>query len=139
MLSSTCISEEDLALSERLLNEFVEEFELLYGQENMVYNVHLLLHLSEMVRKNGPLFCYSNYNMEDNMGHLIRSVHGTNDVLNQVCSKYLMEKKLLHNLSISPTARQYYSNIQPKKMFSTAKKIANSHIIGIEVIGLSKH
>ena len=50
-----CISNLDLILMRRLLIQFVEQAELLYGSENMRFNIHQLVHLADCVEKYGPL------------------------------------------------------------------------------------
>lgn len=109
---------------------FVYEFEQLYGEENMVFNMHLLHHLSSCVEHNGPLQYYSNYNMEDNMGHMLRNVHGTNDAVQQICENYLMEKELRHTIVDSPIASEYHLSIQAQHRFPISTKFGNLHVIG---------
>lgn len=86
----------------------MDSFEFLYGQSNMMFNVHLLKHLADCVRSIGPLHTYSNYNFEDHIGHLVALQNGTTDVVSQVCEKYLMEKNILNHLGKSTIFREYY-------------------------------
>lgn len=51
ILTSDRITQTALNKAEDLLKLFVDEFEILYGESNMVYNVHQLLHLAECVKK----------------------------------------------------------------------------------------
>lgn len=122
ILSSTSISREDLVRARELLDTFVRDFEEEYGAGNVVFNIHLLSHLADCVEKNGPLFCYSNYSFEDNMGHLLSFVSGTNDVILQIASKYVMERNLLHNLINSPIPKKFYDAIQASQKFPFPKK-----------------
>lgn len=130
ILCGTCISEVDRKKASRLLNSFVIEFEELYGEQNMVYNVHQLKHLSECVKRNGPLFAYSNYPMEDYIGHLVNFVKGTTDVTTQICTRYFLEKNLHKYLEISHLAKQYYEKIESRLSFPIARKINGSLVIG---------
>lgn len=130
ILCSTHIPRSELNYVRQLLRSFVEEFEREYGREKMVFNNHLLLHIVDTVEKSGPLFCYSNYPFEDNMGHLLSFVHGTNDVILQIAQKYTMERILLHNLASSPLASKYYDQVQATQRFQFSEKIGNSHVIG---------
>lgn len=125
---------EELDKADHLLNDFVYEFEKLYGKESMVFNIHLLLHLSKCVEQNGPLHFYSNYNMEDNMGHMLRNVHGTNDVIQQTCQKYVMESELNHIISESRIAQTYHASVQAKHRFSVSKKIGSLYAIGSPIV-----
>lgn len=97
---------------EMLLNEFVREFEELYGGINMVINIHLSRHISKCVLMNGPLCCYSAYNMEDHIGHLVSSIHGNTDVTIQCVQKYLLERDLKAQLENSAIAQAYYKKIE---------------------------
>lgn len=130
ILCSSSISPEKLICAKRLLLSFTDEFENLYGQENMVYNVHQLRHLSDCVELNGPLFAYSNYCMEDNIGHIVEFVKGTTDVTKQVCTKYLLEKNLHKCLEKSERARNFYNRIESKLSFSVTINIGDSLLIG---------
>lgn len=96
----------------------------------MVYNVHQLTHLTKCVEMNGPLFAYSNYSMEDNIGHLASFVKGTTDVSSQICSRYLLEKNLHLSLRNSPLAQSFYEQIESKLSFAVTRKIDGSLMIG---------
>lgn len=74
------ISNEQLQEAKQLLNSIVDEFEILYGESNMVFNVHLLRHLADCEEAIDPLSCYSTYVFEDFIGHLISLHKGTTDV-----------------------------------------------------------
>lgn len=130
ILCGTRISRVELIHAKQLLKEFVIEFEQVYKKKNMVFNIHLLLHLADSVQKNGPLYCYSNYGMEDNMGHLLAFVNGTNDVILQISEKYLMERNLIHNLRNSPKAKQYYDTIQASQRYLISEKFERSYVVG---------
>lgn len=96
----------------------------------MVYNVHQLKHLSECVKRNGPLYAYSNYPMEDYIGHLVNFVKGTTDVTTQICSRYYLEKNLHIHLQKSHLAQEYYEKIESRLSFPIARKIDESLLIG---------
>lgn len=130
ILCGTCISESSRKKATKLLNSFVNELKELYGPENMVYNVHQLKHLSECVKRNGPLYAYSNYPMEDYIGHLVNFVKGTTDVTTQTCSRYILEKNLHIHLQKSHLAKEYYERIESKLSFPIARKIGGSLVIG---------
>lgn len=97
----------------------------------MVFNVHLLHHTTECVERNGPLFAYSNYNMEDKIGHFVSFVHGTTDVTQQITNKYLMEQRLLVLLDKDPSrrAKQFYDASNTHR-FSKVKKMNDHMLIG---------
>lgn len=96
----------------------------------MVYNVHQLKHLTECVRLNGPLFAYSNYCMEDHIGHMVSLVKGTTDVTSQITAKYILEKELTDFLKKCPRAQIFYDQIERKLTFPISKKVDGTLIIG---------
>lgn len=130
ILNNTRISERKRRKANTLLQSFVDEFEDLYGEMNMVYNVHQLKHLTECVTRNGPLFTYSNYSMEDFMGHLVRFVRAPTDVSAQVSSRYILEKNLQSHLQKSEKARNFYDKIESRLFFSNVRKVNETLVIG---------
>lgn len=137
ILRGSNITDERLQEAHQLLNSFADDFEVLYGESNMVYNVHLLRHLTDCVKFIGPLSCYSNYIFEDFIGHLISLHKGTTDVTSQICQKYLLEKNLFYHLDRSSIARSYYDKINSKHKFSSCHKVAGSLVMGNKNQGLS--
>lgn len=121
---------EKLQLADQLLHSFVDNFELLYGESQMVFNVHLLKHLANCVRNIGPLFTYSNYHFEDNIGHLVSFHKGTTDVADQICEKYLLEKNMFSHLEKSSMARDFYDEICLKYKYKNVNGIAGSILLG---------
>lgn len=130
ILCSTHISLNMVDEAEHLLHTFCNDFENLYGEINTVFNVHLLRHLAECVRNIGPLFTYSNYNFEDQIGHLVSLHKGTTDVATQICEKYLLEKNIFKFIVHSPIAKQFIDDIDSKQKFSIAHKVEGSLVIG---------
>jgi len=99
ILYSECISEADLnAASADLLN-FVQDFEVLYGPSQMLYNVHLLTHLTFCVKSWGPLWASSLFSPENDNGVLKKLVSGTRGVMTQIARKYCMFSFLPATLS----------------------------------------
>lgn len=84
------IRHDELNIIEADLNRFVKEYGLLYGEAAMTMNVHLISHLVQNVRNSGPLWCTSMFAFESNNGHLVKSFHGTTDVLLQITSRYIL-------------------------------------------------
>lgn len=129
ILCSTSISTERLNKAEDLLKSYVIEFEEIYGKENMVFNVHLLLHTADCVRKNGPLFGYSNYSTEDNLGHLVSFVKGTTDAVSQITNRYMLERNLFFHLQRSAMAKDYFKHIECQH-FKNVTKIGQFLLVG---------
>lgn len=129
ILCSTAISEFDLDRAQHLLSTFVNEFEILYGQQNMVFNVHLLIHTAKCVKLNGPLFTYSNYSTEDNLAHIVDFIKGTTDVLLQIADRYMLERNLFRHLQSSRRASNFNEQLKCKH-FSVTSKLGNCILVG---------
>lgn len=61
------MNDQVISSCETKLNAFLQQFEKLYGKDNMSYNVHLLGHLSEAVRDYGALYNFSLFPYEAGM------------------------------------------------------------------------
>lgn len=73
MLLRSRITPENLLLAETRLYQFADEYEVLYGQENVTMNLHLCRHVAESVRNLGPLWAQSAFGFETNNGVLVRT------------------------------------------------------------------
>jgi len=87
------ISPAQRQLAQGMLNKFVGEFAALYGQRFMSKTVHSLLHVEYCVLKTGPLWATSCFPFESIYHHLLKMIHGTQYVLEQVCSSVFSEKR----------------------------------------------
>lgn len=74
--------------AEQALIKFVAGVESLYGQRRMVYNVHLLLHLVQNVRRFGALWAWSNFPFESYNGILKTLYNGTQCIPEQIVKIY---------------------------------------------------
>lgn len=86
------ILNDDIHEAEKKLNQFVAEFEILYGKENVTINLHLLKHLAPMVRKLGPCWTQSAYGFEAVNGTVTKANTATWGILHQLAWKYTMRK-----------------------------------------------
>lgn len=85
ILLNDMIDEDDLLRAEGLLRKFYEQFSELYKEGSCGLNVHNVgCHLVHYVTEWGPLYCWSAFGFEDINGQLLRMVHGTGDVTNQL-------------------------------------------------------
>lgn len=100
LLLNDDLNEEKLNKCEKKLHKFVKEFQELYDQNIMVYNIHLLLHLVESVRNFGPLWGFSLFPYENLNGFLKNFVKGPNDPLTQINTKFLLYHKLNYDIQI---------------------------------------
>lgn len=126
----TSISSEEFKKAGDSLLLFVQKFEILYGIENMVYNVHLLKHLQESVKNCGPLWAYSNFCFESNNGVLSSYVNGTTDVEKQIIWKYLLSMSLQTKKLDSIAVSIFRRDISAKKRLVKSKKIGSITLLG---------
>lgn len=63
-LTKNMISDHDIKLSEFYIQKFVQDFEELYGIDNMTYNLHSHLHLPRQCLNFGPLNKLSSFAFE---------------------------------------------------------------------------
>lgn len=91
------ISIDDINQANEKLNEFVDAFEELYGQDNVTMNLHLLRHLPLAVKNLGPLWAQSAYGFESNNGVVVKSNTCTRDMVHQVAWKYIMKQTTKEN------------------------------------------
>lgn len=64
------ISQQEIKSAHISLCTFVQKMDVLYGKENITFNVHQLVHISESVENWGPLWATSSFNFENNNGTL---------------------------------------------------------------------
>lgn len=81
--------------SEELLDLFVKEIPSLYGNRELSYNIHQLLHLGLAVRRWGPLWATSAFPFEDQNGLIAKTVHG---------SRHL-QQEIINNVKIAQGVR----------------------------------
>lgn len=89
--------ENNIAAAEDLLKLFVENFSVVFGPQNITYNVHSLLHICECVRQHGLLYNFSAYDFENHLQMIKKDVRKPTDILNQ-----LHRRNVLQNLIQEP-------------------------------------
>lgn len=77
-------AQQNVPLANRLLEQFVSDFSLLYGAEYLSYNIHNLLHLAECVELHGPLYSFSAYRFENYMQEIKKIVRKCDQILQQI-------------------------------------------------------
>ena len=78
------IALENLKIADNMLREFVVKTQSIYGEKNMTYNVHLLLHLARSVYNLGPLQTQSTYPYESQNGKIADAIYSANGVQSQI-------------------------------------------------------
>lgn len=94
ILLNTHLTTEDIAKAEAMLNNFADEFEILYGLNAVTMNLHLLRHIPKAVRDSGPLWTHSLFGFESNNGVLAKSTNGNNRILEEMATKYIFKRTL---------------------------------------------
>nr|XP_050042572.1 uncharacterized protein LOC126539779 [Dermacentor andersoni] len=88
-----------------VLRYFVQEFSELYGRNQLVYNVHSLIHLADQCRDHGPLDQFSAFPFESYLGRMKKLLRSSNKPLSQLSrriselkhsTKNQLEQKLQH-------------------------------------------
>lgn len=99
LLYQDSISEQMMQRAKEALRLYVERFEGLYGLRHMTCNLHLLLHLSDVVKDFGPLWVTSCFPFENLNGLFKNLVHGTKYASLQICAgiSYIVHYAMLKN------------------------------------------
>ena len=133
ILCSDSITMENWRKAKEHLELFVRQFEELYGPAFMVHNVHLLLHLAQMVLLYGPLWNFSMFVFETGNGVLKNLVKGTIGVMSQISNKYMTYRCLpviVDHFIVSDRVLEYCSNLVPKRRCRVASKFDGIVLLG---------
>lgn len=96
----------NLEASENLLQDFVKFFPNIYGEKNLTYNVHNLLHVCECVREMGLLTNFSAYDFENFMQSLKKCVRKPHQILQQIRNNYEDKTIIIDKKEISCDKRK---------------------------------
>ncbi|XP_052130279.1 uncharacterized protein LOC127751196 isoform X1 [Frankliniella occidentalis] len=116
LINKQSVSLADIAEAKCLLNQFVIDFEELYGLRNMSFNIHLVLHLPSVVEALGPAFHTSCFGFEDLNGKLRSLIHGSRYAGSQLSSNlstFLNLPKVVHSMESRPV-KEYCTNVHKK-------------------------
>ena len=94
LLAKKEITERNLHKARLLLFNFIDLFPAIYGADNVLYNVHLLIHLFESVENWGAPWASSAFLYEDIGGFLANQLHGTSYVMEQITRNFLAGNSL---------------------------------------------
>lgn len=91
-----------------LLQNFVDNYSHIYGSDQITYNVHNLLHVSECVRQFGPADSFSAYKFENYMQSLKKKIRKPNCILQQLHNRIFEDNTHIpKNNSNSPNSKQF--------------------------------
>ena len=86
-----CLTNPSCDYAEELLVMFCKHFSQLYGEDQIIYNVHCLIHLANDVRTFGPLQRFSSFPFENHLQSIKRLIRNSRYPLEQVIRR-LYEK-----------------------------------------------
>ena len=84
------VSVEDVRKGEVLFCNFIQEFELLYGREDLRINLHFMKHLPQAVLDWGCLWSTSTFIPEWFNGELASLCHGSQGVIDQMATNHVI-------------------------------------------------
>ncbi|VEN39918.1 unnamed protein product [Callosobruchus maculatus] len=93
-------------IAKSLLEDYIEKFIEIYGIDSISSNIHNLCHVTDDVKKFGPLPLLSSYPFENYLGHLKSLVRHGNLPLSQI-SKRVIELSKLNALDINKREGTY--------------------------------
>lgn len=83
LLSSKNCSE-NAECAQKMLQHFTTIFPSLYGEHNVSYNIHNLIHLAECVVQFGSMYSFSAYKFENEMQCILKLFRKNNKILQQL-------------------------------------------------------
>lgn len=85
-------------VADQLIKDYIHQFKVIYGRDSVSSNVHNLCHLTEDVKKFGPLFKISSYKFENFLGYIKSLLRSGNKPLSQI-AKRMTELNEMNNFS----------------------------------------
>lgn len=117
------ITKDEMLSAKNKIQSFVREFQILYGKNNMRYNVHTISHMPDCVQTLGPLWAYSNFPFEDNNGKLTNYVNAPKGVLHQISGKYTLSRVMATpNFFNSDPVKAFQKSVSHHKHFTTSDR-----------------
>ncbi|KAH7957905.1 hypothetical protein HPB51_028110 [Rhipicephalus microplus] len=90
LLLQDTVSLSDISVSTDCLVKFVVDMQFLYGEKNMTFNVHQLLHMAQSVLNQGPLWAHSCFAFESNIGQIKQLVTSAKGAPLQIVERLMM-------------------------------------------------
>jgi len=120
-LLQDCVTGADVAAAESALQEFVQGVQALYGDQYCTFNVHQLLHLCDAVQNWGPLWAFSCFRFENNIGQILSLVRGSKCVPEQIFQSFLTR-------SVLPTLFEKYCSVLDMHVDSLMQRLLCSGV-----------
>lgn len=133
-LLKSSIPEAEIQRCEMDFLQFVGDCQNFYGLSAMTFNLQVLLHCGESVRRNGPLWATATFVFEDTIFHLKQELNSPNGVSHQIIMQYIKRKFIQSNIdhnTTNPACRQYCHYLfQPPLLKYCVKTANNVSLIG---------
>lgn len=120
-LNQASITVDELNKAEILITQYIEDFEQLFGIENMTFNVHLLRHLPETIRNWEPMWAHNAFTFESWNHRIIESILSPKDRVIQAATRFSIMKfisNMSHEDSVSFETKLYLDSLFPSFHFS---------------------
>lgn len=88
-LLSSRTNEKNIDVANQLLYNFVQQVEKLYGDNFLVYNIHLLIHIARDAKKFNCFEDFSAFAFESYLGELKKLIRSPNKVLQQIKNRLI--------------------------------------------------
>lgn len=148
LLCQEIVTKEDIVDVQKLINDFVYEYESLYSHDAMTSNVHGHLHLPQQVWRFGPLNKLSCFPFENQFKMTRNCFHGTRNFEGQIAINFERMKmnkrslKTLENETTSVELKFFICNHLKRKTISSVdclskikkKKLTNFMQIEVDLI-----
>lgn len=124
------ITADELDKCEQNLLVFVARYQVLYGDDRMTFNIHILLHFIQSIRESGPTWATSAFPFESNIHFLKQTINGPKSVEQQISKKSLS----ILQYRLRPPPRNISTDAKEfcKKIF-TSKKSTKSAVTAKDV------
>ncbi|XP_059474157.1 uncharacterized protein LOC132195889 [Neocloeon triangulifer] len=117
-LDKSVVSQADLQLSNKLLNDYCSQYGSLYGRLEETFNLHMLLHYTNSVEHIGPLWASSTFIFENANGTMRTSVQGKNNIALE-----LVNTSQIHSALYTLNHIYALEDLQPEKYSFLGAKI----------------
>jgi hypothetical protein len=131
------IEEQNMIIVEEIIREFVQELETLYGEDAMLSGEHELLHLVDMTKDFGPLNNVNCFQFEELNRKLIRFIHGT-DLVGEELAKIFSTAQLLYHYTRHANNEKIKEFILTNMSFKSSNRKKRSNNLMGQVIIKSK-
>lgn len=94
LLLQKSVTLEDIDEAHKLFVIYSFYFQEYFGEESMLYNVHILSHIAKCVKNFGPIFLYSSFPYEAENSFILQCVQSPFSVSYQIARKFIIFKTL---------------------------------------------